>query len=291
MRKKLNISKTLITVILLNVLQLITVIGVVVYSINIEHNPVVMASLDSRNILFITIVLTSILNSFFTINDTLNYSYKFSEYQMLKESLEKVESLNQTLRAQRHDFMNHLQVVYSLMELGEYYDARDYIERVYTDIQKVNRVLKTSNSAINALLQAKVLDADKRGITTILNVTSQFTDLPIPSWEMCRVLGNLIDNAFDALTQISSEKQLEIFLFEDLKHYGFKIKNKGPRIHEKLLSNIFEAGFTTKCDKGEGMGLAIVKDIIIRYKGLIRVESTEELTVFEGLIPKNNKSS
>ena len=37
---------------------------------------------------------------------------------MLEDALEQLEQLNIKLRGQRHDFMNHLQVVYSLMELS-----------------------------------------------------------------------------------------------------------------------------------------------------------------------------
>ena len=56
---------------------------------------------------------------------------------MLQDAMEQLEQLNVTLRGQRHDFMNHLQVVYSLMELGEYGESMKYIERTYDDILSV----------------------------------------------------------------------------------------------------------------------------------------------------------
>ena len=52
----------------------------------------------------------------------------------LEEAYGQLESLNREMRAQRHDFMNHLQVVYSLIEMNESGEAMEYMDRVYGDI-------------------------------------------------------------------------------------------------------------------------------------------------------------
>ncbi|NTV89496.1 MAG: GHKL domain-containing protein, partial [Clostridiales bacterium] len=203
------------------------------------------------------------------------------------ETDSRLEDLNKTLRAQRHDFMNNLQVVYSLIEMDEYKDAKDYIEKVYNDIQSVNRVMKTSNPAINALLQAKVLNSEKHGICVELIATTKLTDLKIPSWELCRVLGNLIDNAIYALLDKKPPAmKLTIELSEDLKNYIFRISNNGCMIPEDIIPRLFEPGFTTKGDKGDGMGLAISHGIIEENGGSLSVRSNEELTVFECTVPR-----
>ena len=192
--------------------------------------------------------------------------------------------MNNTLRSQRHDFLNHLQVVYSLMEMDEYSEASNYIEKVYEDIKKVNRVLKTSNVAINALLQAKQLDCEERGIAVGLKISTALDKLIVPSWEMCRILGNLIDNAMDA-TEENLSKLIQIEILEELKSYKFIVKNNGFMIHKDIVDKIFQPGFTTKGEKGQGMGLAICKGIIDRYGGKIELESNQTYTVFEITIP------
>jgi sensor histidine kinase regulating citrate/malate metabolism len=197
-----------------------------------------------------------------------------------------VESLNHSLRAQRHDFLNHLQVVYGLMEMEEYHDAREYIGKVYQDIQKVSRVLKTAIPAVNALLQAKLFDAEKRNIRMEIHVFSRFEHLPVPSWEFCRVLGNLLDNAIAALADKKEDRVLSVKLQEDLKEIIVRVEDNGPMIPKNLLDKIFHPGFTTKKEQGEGMGLAIVKEILEQYGGNIAVDSSESLTAFTVCIPK-----
>jgi sensor histidine kinase regulating citrate/malate metabolism len=68
--------------------------------------------------------------------------------------------------------MNHLQVVFGLIDMGETGDAREYIERVYGDIQRVGQALKTAIPAVNALLAAKLSECRARGIDARLETAS-----------------------------------------------------------------------------------------------------------------------
>lgn len=288
MRKNLNINKTVGAILLFNIIHLVVVIGLLLYGAYIYNFNKLSKNINGIFFLFYALIfVTLFINSFIAVRNALVLSYTDEQYEMLKKTLEHVENLNNTLRGQRHDFMNHLQVVHGLMEMEEYEDAMHYIEQVYSDIQKINRVMKTSIPAINALLQAKLLDCEKRGIKTILAVTSRIEDLKVPSWEMCRVLGNIIDNAIFALEDTRDlSKYLEIEILEDLKSFWFIIKNTGTQIPKDSISKMFEPGFTTKDDKGEGMGLFISKSIVEEYGGKININSDNMCTIFEISIPK-----
>lgn len=286
MKKRLDVNKTIITIIALSIMQIGTIVIVIAYNYLHQNTFDLRAKLFNGDLFIYVIIFIGIINSFFAVKN-MRYLYgRNYEYSTLRHTLEQLENLNKTLRAQRHDFMNHLQVVYSLMEMEEYTEATEYIEKVFKDIQKVNKILKTANPAVNALLQAKTLYAEKRGIKTIIAITTSFKDLKVPSWEFCRVLGNIIDNAIYALQESKEERIIQIELFEDLKAYGFRIKNNGPVIPKEIIDKIFKAGVTTKGEKGEGMGLAIVKDILMEYEGDIKVASDKDATIFEGWIPR-----
>lgn len=284
MKKKLNLDKTIIMAVILNLIQLGTIIGIIVYFYLFNHGNIVKTEFYNWYILFVVFILMVMLNCIFTIRDIQSLRNSDFHYNMIKNTLDELQNLNTTLRAQRHDFMNHLQVVYGLMEMEDYKEATEYIETVYNDIQKVNQVLRTANPAVNALLQAKVLFGEKRGITTKLTITTQLKDLKMPAWEFCRILGNIIDNAIYVLQEKDGYRLIEVELYEDLKNYGFRIKNNGGKIPENIIKRIFEVGITTKGDKGDGMGLAIVKELIEEYQGQINVKSDDQYTFFEGSI-------
>lgn len=286
MKNNLNINKLIVTVIFLNAVQVCAIIGIIFYNYYDKNELLNKYTYFSVYVFVFLILLAIVVNSFIAVRH-IYFRYNIDhQYTLFQDTLAQMESLNNTLRAQRHDFINHLQVVYSLMEMDEYSEAKAYIEKIYVDIQKVNQVLKTSIPAVNALLQAKALFCEKKGIRMEIRISSQLKELKVPAWEFCRFLGNIIDNSIYALDGMESEGRITIALSEDIKNYYFSIQNNGPAIPEDLRDRIFEAGFTTKGDKGEGMGLAICKTVVEEHGGQIKVASTGEETVFEGFIPR-----
>ena len=207
----------------------------------------------------------------------------------LEEAYGQLEDLNRKMRAQRHDFMNHLQVVYSLIEMNEPGEAIDYMDRIYGDMQRVSRMLRTACPAVNALIQAKVTEAAERGAQLKLSIAAKWDDELMPAWEICRVLANLIDNALDAACSAEHPEgempTVELVLGEDLRSWFFSVRNNGPAIGEKARAKIFEPGFTTKAT-GQGMGLYIVRQTIAEMGGQITVDSRDGDTVFSGFVPR-----
>lgn len=237
-------------------------------------------------VLVFAAALAVIVGEIFGMITARSTQHVMEQMDAMSESLEAMEKLNNTLRAQRHDFLNHLQVVYSLIEMEEYQEANRYIDKVYGAITSVSRVLKTASPAINALLQVKLDACEKQGIRVTLNINSAWKELPMPAWEMCKVLSNLIDNAMDAMEDMPQEKRhLVLTLTEDVRSYRFSVANTGPEIPEEMRPRIFEAGVTTKSD-GHGMGLYIVRDTLRHSGGDIALTQEDGMIVFAGYVPK-----
>lgn len=278
-----NVKKVSAIAIVTNALQVGLVVGMVLYVLLVPH-----AVLDTVMAKYILVIAASVVvwGAVVDIREALSTRRLLSQLDDMDHTIEAMESLNNTLRAQRHDFLNHLQVVYSLMEMEEYGEANAYIEKVYGAITAVSRVMKTANPAINALLQVKLAACDKAGVQAEVNIQSAWKDLPLPGWEMCKVLSNLIDNALDALEEVEpAGRRLRITLTEDLRSYRFSVANTGPMIPLKSQKAIFGAGITTKA-AGHGMGLFIVKKTLNDRGGDIDVTSSPELTEFSGWVPK-----
>lgn len=283
-KKNLEIRKTVGVLIALNALQMAAIVFLAVLSVFDDN-----VTLDRAESFYLLMIgLVSVIGGATTIFGLYPMGRLSQKIRMMEDSLDSLNSLNNQFRAQRHDFLNHIQVVYSLIELEEYKEAHNYLERVYGDIQRISRVLKTAHPAINAILQAKSDMCRKRGIRMELEISSNLSDLSVPSWEMCRVLGNLIDNAIYALEKDTppDSRQIAVRLREDLKQYAFEVENNGPPIPAHLWKQIFEPGFTTKGSQGEGMGLFICRQILTEHGGSLEVSSGGGRTVFTGVIPR-----
>ena len=279
-QKNLEVKKATILAMVVNSLQILMVGVIVLY---MYMTPGDIADLPLARALVAVAAAVVIWGGVIDIRDALDSRKLLQQLDDMDQTIEAQEDLNITLRAQRHDFLNHLQVVYSLIEMKEYKEANDYIERVYGSIASVGKVLRTANPAINALLQVKLAVCEKAGIQVKLDIRSAWKDLSIPGWEMCKVLGNLLDNAIDALQEVS-DRRLTLTLTEDLKAFRFSVKNSGPMIPVKLQASIFQPGITTKA-AGHGMGLFIVRRTVQEWGGDIRLISDAKETEFSGFIP------
>ena len=281
--ERLNVKKATRFTVVINLLQVTAMVAVLVYT-------VVHAPTEGRHIEIAAVAAALLIVTWGAVSDireALNAGRIVEQARMLEEANQQLESLNGTLRKQRHDFMNHLQVVFSLLELNDADEAMRYVESVYGDIKRAGSALKTSNPAVNALIAAKRQDCQAQDISLVLHIQSPWQGLPVPGWEMCRVLGNLIDNARDALLDPPSrqDKRIDLTIDETPGAFIFRVGNNGPAIPLQLRRSIFQLGFTTKSE-GHGSGLSIVEEIVKAYGGEIRVESNESITEFIGSIPK-----
>lgn len=280
--RSINITKIIRYAVIVNACQIVAALIVAAYSMlsaNFHLSGIV------ERVVVMATAMVVIWGAVLDIREAFSSRDMMRQRAMLEEAYAQLEELNSTLRAQRHDFMNHIQVIYSLTELDERDSALEYMDRVYDDIQKVGRALKTSIPAINALLAAKMADCEEGGIAFAADIKSPWKDMPVPGWEMCRVLGNLIDNAAEAISG-QSEKSITVRLWEDLRAYRFYVENSGPRIAPDIRDSIFLQGFSTK-GTGRGMGLHIVREILRDHGGDIRLDPDCPLTRFVGEIPKS----
>ncbi len=283
--KDISVRKATNYAIVINALQILLIL-VMLFAV------IIVPEIETSYRLMLTLTLVASLvivwGAVVDIREALHTRKLLTQLDDMDDTIDAMAEFNNTLRAQRHDFLNHLQVVYSLMEMEEYDEANAYIEKIYGRITSVSRVMKTANPAVNALLQVKVAACDREKIPVKLDITTKLNALEnaIPGWEMCKVLSNLIDNALDAMESLPlAERQLSISLTENLRQYCFCVENTGPDIPPEQLEDIFVPGFTTKGD-GHGMGLFIVRKTLRDRGGDIAVTSGTGRTVFSGFVPK-----
>ncbi|MBR3763433.1 MAG: Spo0B domain-containing protein [Clostridia bacterium] len=284
-QKGISVRKATYYAVIINSLQILLIL-VVLFAVLVV--PEIQTS--PRLLLMLTMLasLVIIWGAVVDISEALHTRRLVGQLDDMDETISAMANLNTTLRTQRHDFLNHLQVVYSLMEMQEYDEANEYIEQVYGRITAVSRVMKTSVAAVNALLQVKAAACEEAGVQLQLNITSKWETLEntMPAWEMCKVLSNLIDNAIDAMEDIPAAKRsLTISLTENLKQYCFCVSNTGTPIVPDMQESIFQPGITTK-GEGHGMGLFIVRKTIRDRGGDITLVSDEEHTAFSGFVPR-----
>lgn len=94
----------------------------------------------------------------------------------------------------------------------------------------------------------------------------------MPMHKLVEVIGNLFDNAMEAIEEQGVEQKIYLEFIEQPEQIDFKIKNESCYIPQEKLLKMFERG---ESSKGElrGLGLANVRQICEEYKCDLQVNN------------------
>jgi signal transduction histidine kinase len=128
----------------------------------------------------------------------------------------------------------------------------------------------------------------KQGVQVKKDYDPNVPALPANGNELNQVWTNLIDNALDALCEITDRpKTLSIRTLLEPTTVLIEIADNGPGIPPEVQARMFEPFYTTKpFGEGTGLGLDIVQRIVDAHKGSIRVESEAGRTAFQVRLPR-----
>jgi len=244
---------------------------------------------DQYNYLIAVIITFLMFFILFKLKDIFLLIEKELEGEVAKVNLKYLEDLNNNLRMYKHDFLNHMQMIYGFLELGRFDEAKKYLESNLYELEKVKTIVTSNNVSVSALLNTKKKIADLKNINMECSITTTLDELSIEPWELTKILGNVIDNALEAVEKIADERRVIVNIWENEEFYVFRVKNNGGFIDESIIEKIYEKGFSTKArSKDErGYGLYIVKTTLEKYGGDLYVNyADDEYTVFDIVLPK-----
>lgn len=205
-----------------------------------------------------------------------------AEYTKLMEDLTGTRYLVDSMRANNHDFTNKLHVILGLIQMELYEEAVAYIENI-SIVQRaiISKIMNMVNEpAVAALLIGKVARASELNAKFILREGCCYsnTDMALPVETLVTVIGNLIDNALDAMNEKGADcekpKELLFGIYSKPGALLITVDDTGSGIAKENLEHIFEYGYSTK-GEGRGTGLYQVKKMVEGLNGTISVESQE----------------
>lgn len=211
-----------------------------------------------------------------------------TEAQRQAEQLTGSMHMISALRANRHDFMNKLQVIYGLIQMGTPEKAAAYINDVSEIQHNVEDPIlhKIRNVNLAALILGKLQNMLETDIE--MNISPE-SDIPrhsafLSSRELVTIVGNLLENAIESINMKPGNdiRSIDLQITETGEYLIISVSDTGTGINETDLERIYSYGFSTKSDNGRGNGLYITKEIVERHHGTIDVESEPgEGTTFE----------
>jgi len=201
-----------------------------------------------------------------------------TELESLVRELDNARSVSEALRAQAHDFSNRLHTIAGLIELGRLEEAMQLTTESSAVSQELTESLleRVGDPVLGALLLGKSAVAAERGIQFRLSPDSRLDGDAGHPRDLITVVGNLIDNALDAVASSpnGNPRWVEVSIHQEDGEVVIKVHDSGPGIALDDTEQIFSEGYTTKlaaAGSRRGLGLALVKQVAARRGGQVTV--------------------
>lgn len=213
-----------------------------------------------------------------------------TEINKMLETLSEVRRYSEDLRAQTHEFSNKLYVLSGLLQLGKYDEAIKMIQSESSAHDIQNKIIfeQIQDPKIQALLLGKLGKSSEKKMQFIIDDNCSIDILPkhISFADVTSLLGNLIDNAFEAIEGKKNGK-VTFFAIDVGADLVIEVYDNGQGIPEHEIDKIFETGYSTKRGEDRGFGLAIVNQVVKNLSGTIEVQSKiGDGTVISVYLPK-----
>ncbi|MFC3607498.1 DcuS/MalK family sensor histidine kinase [Stutzerimonas tarimensis] len=211
-----------------------------------------------------------------------------SEVNVLAEQLTGVSRYAEALRAATHEFKNKLHVLLGLAQLGELDALRAYL-RDLADHQltpATSLVEGIGEPVLAGFLLGKQSEARERDIQLDVEAERAIPAPADPSMvhALVTVLGNLLENAFEAVAE-RDPRRVCLTLDFDEAQLSLHVQDSGDGIADTIRERLFEPGVSTKGAQ-RGIGLAAVREQVDARGGSLSVYSEAGRgTLFEVELP------
>lgn len=249
----------------------------IMFSLNLSDALIQMTSFNtSKNTLQISLIkiFASLITIFMTVVLlTLLFNVISKKYQSdINTALEKqietqlyhyeqLEKMNTEIRRFKHDYINHVKCMDSMILSKEFDDLSKYFHKISDSFPNTSFLFETGNYIANAILTEKQVNSPDNILIEFNGVVPKNID----NTDLCIILSNALDNAVEACCLCNEDKKI-ISVYSGLKHGYFVLKITNPTISVNADGSFA----TTKSDKtNHGFGLTNIKRTVKKYDGYV----------------------
>lgn len=203
------------------------------------------------------------------------------EISELTKQLSQVREYSDLLRSQTHEHSNKLNTISGLIHLGK---NEEVLSLIGQETERYQHLIQFLREAIHEPMIAGVLlgkseRARELGLLLEIDDGSQLLALPahIRAEDMVTVIGNFIDNGFDACISSNtpkSEKKVTVSLSDFGDEIIIEVEDNGCGLPKNIAQEeLMKQGVSSKSESNRGVGLHLVNQIISQYNGQLIMES------------------
>ncbi|MBD1558866.1 sensor histidine kinase [Vibrio sp. S9_S30] len=208
-----------------------------------------------------------------------------SSFRRRDEITELTKQLSQTreyadmLRSQTHEHRNKLNTISGLVQLGESEEVQKLIGQETAHYQALIGFIRETvkDPLVAGLLLGKTERARELGLVLEIDTGTRLEPLPyhMNAEDLVTILGNLIDNAFDAM-MVERGNMPSNHIFVSISDYGteviLEVEDSGCGLPSDIdVAKLVNKGVSSKAKNNRGVGLYLVDNLVRHYGGQLDI--------------------
>ena len=194
------------------------------------------------------------------------------ETEVERAYLDEINEKNLRLRVLRHDMKNHFTAILLLLNESREEEAREYLHSLIEDVSKTAVSVETGCKALDMLLWNKAAIAKEKGITLVMELKDDYSEVVVSDYELCSLYGNLLDNAIEA-TSVQKDSAKRISLRSARQKDMSCVFCENPYTFIKTEGKRF---VTTKDTPSEhGIGIRAMERIAAKHGGCVDIKMSD----------------
>lgn len=190
-----------------------------------------------------------------------------------ENQLQIINETQETSNILKHDMKNHLRSLFSDINSGNLGEAQKYISDIVDVYELGTEIINTGYPAIDSLVNFKLQTAKQNGVKVSVNASLP-SDLNLSSFDMTVILGNLLDNALQAVSLVAENGFIDFAIHYSKGMLLIKVTNPFKTAIKRERGVIV----TSKADKeNHGYGLKSVNETVEKYNGTVNINPDNDI--------------
>lgn len=191
----------------------------------------------------------------------------------LENELNLVALSNEKVKQFNHDIKNHLFAIEQLAKNDDSEDIVAYIRSLSGSMRISNEYIKTGNALLDGFINMKLEDAEKSGAQVFTDIRIS-NSVQIEEKDISILMGNLLDNAVDAVRKCDTPKMIRIIMSEEPGIVAVKVENT---FNGDINTSNGHFVSTKEYSHNHGLGLKNVSKVVGDYNGSTHIEYADNI--------------
>lgn len=178
------------------------------------------------------------------------------------------------LKKMEHDFKKHLLIISQLSQTNQKQELKDYLNSVAEHINPDNDIVEAGNLVISTILTLMTARCRENDISFKYNLG--YKELRIADFDLSIILGNVLENAFEASMKVDDivKRSIKLFIQEEKSIIFIRCQN----YYMDTIESNGKSIKSSKADKNNhGLGLSNVQDAVKHYDGEVDITTAGQL--------------